>query len=99
MISRSALARNAPQAVRRSCGISRLQGRGFAAAASTGSFETSDVNGLKVASRDAHGPTTTLAVVAKAGTRYQPLPGLTYGLEQFAFKVGKDFEPFLRSLS
>lgn len=44
------------------------------------------MSGLKVASRDAHGPTTKLAIVAKAGTRYQPLPGLTVGLEEFAFK-------------
>lgn len=48
--------------------------------------------GLKVASRDAHGPTTKLAVVAKAGTRYQPLPGLTVGLEEFAFKASLDPE-------
>lgn len=45
------------------------------------------MSGLKVAARDAHGPTTKLAIVAKAGTRYQPLPGLTVGLEEFAFKV------------
>ncbi|KAF5003732.1 hypothetical protein FDECE_9740 [Fusarium decemcellulare] len=83
MISRSSLARTAQQAARRSC---RVQRRTFAAAASTGSYETSDVTGLKVASRDAHGPTTKLAVVAKAGTRYQPLPGLTVGLTEFAFK-------------
>lgn len=44
------------------------------------------MTGLKVASRDAHGPTTKIAIVAKAGTRYQPLPGLTVGLEEFAFK-------------
>ncbi|KAF4984633.1 hypothetical protein FZEAL_209 [Fusarium zealandicum] len=83
MISRSSLARTAQQAARRSC---RVQRRTFAAAASTGSYETSDVTGIKVASRDAHGPTTKLAVVAKAGTRYQPLPGLTVGLADFAFK-------------
>jgi ubiquinol-cytochrome c reductase core subunit 2 len=45
------------------------------------------VSGLKIAARDGHGPTTKLAVIAKAGTRYQPLPGLTVGLEEFAFKV------------
>ncbi|KAL9480705.1 hypothetical protein ACSS6W_005491 [Trichoderma asperelloides] len=86
MISRSALSRSAQQAARRSGAVPR---RGFAAAAAapTGSYETADINGLKVASKDTQGPTTTLAVVAKAGTRYQPLPGLTYGLEQFAFKV------------
>ncbi|KAG5928187.1 hypothetical protein E4U42_001127 [Claviceps africana] len=86
MISRSALTKSAQQAVRRSCSVQPLQRRGFAAAASSGAFETADVSGLKVASRDAHGPTTKLAIVAKAGTRYQPLPGLTVGLEEFAFK-------------
>jgi ubiquinol-cytochrome c reductase core subunit 2 len=51
------------------------------------SYESTDVNGIKVASRDIAGPTTKLAVVAKAGTRYQSLPGLTSSLEEFAFKV------------
>ncbi|KAF7562711.1 hypothetical protein G7046_g1408 [Stylonectria norvegica] len=84
MISRSFLARSAQQAARRSCNVQR---RTFAAAASsTGSYETSDVTGLKVAARDSHGPTTKLAIVAKAGTRFQPLPGLAVGLEEFAFK-------------
>lgn len=87
MLSRSSFARNAQQALRRSAASSLTQQRGFAAAASSGAFQTADSNGLKIASRDAHGPTTTLAVVAKAGTRYQPLPGLTVGLEGFAFKV------------
>lgn len=86
MISRSSLAKSAQQVVRRSCSVQPLQRRGFAATASSGAFETADVSGLKVASRDAHGPTTKLAIVAKAGTRYQPLPGLTVGLEEFAFK-------------
>ncbi|KAH0496405.1 hypothetical protein TgHK011_003766 [Trichoderma gracile] len=88
MISRSALTKGVQHAARRPGAVSR---RGFAAAASasvpTGSYETADISGLKVASKDAHGPTTTLAVVAKAGTRYQPLPGLTFGLEQYAFKT------------
>lgn len=62
--------------------------RGLAAAAS-GSFqyETGETAGVKYASRDLPGPTTTLAVVAKAGTRYQPLPGYSDALEKFAFKV------------
>ncbi|KEZ44789.1 Cytochrome b-c1 complex subunit 2, mitochondrial [Scedosporium apiospermum] len=63
-----------------------IQARGFAAAASGPSFETYDAAGVKVASRDGHGETSKLAVVVKAGTRYQPLPGLTVGLEEFAFK-------------
>lgn len=67
--------------------------RGLAAAVSGStsfSYDTADVGGVKVASRDVAGPTTKLAVVAKAGTRYQSAPGLTSGLEQFAFKVCTD---------
>lgn len=64
--------------------------RGLAASVSGStsfSYDTSDVGGVKVASRDVSGATTKLAVVAKAGTRYQTAPGLTSGLELFAFKV------------
>lgn len=92
MISRSAIGRNAQLALRGQCCAKSapLNRRGLAAV-STGStsfsYETADVGGVKVASRDVAGPTTKLAVVAKAGTRYQPLPGLTIGLEQYAFKV------------
>ena len=86
MLSSSCLARNAQQAARRS-GVQALQRRAYAAAASSSSFETGDVSGLKVASRDLGAPTTKLAVVAKAGTRFQPLPGLSAGLGEFAFKV------------
>jgi hypothetical protein len=64
-----------------------MQRRAFATGPLASSYETFDASGVKVASRDLHGPTATLAVVAKAGTRYQPLPGLTVGLEEFAFKV------------
>ncbi|OTA97204.1 hypothetical protein M434DRAFT_392162 [Hypoxylon sp. CO27-5] len=89
MFSRSALSRGAQLAARRQ-GCSQLaQRRGYAAASSAPSsftYDTSDVAGVKVATRDSHGPTTKLAVVAKAGTRYQPAPGLTVGLEEFAFK-------------
>lgn len=98
MISRSSLARNAQQAVRRSVAGRQVQQRTFAAAASPGAYETADVNGLKTASRDTHGPTAKLAIVAKAGTRYQPLPGLTVGLEEFAFKV-KDEAHRIRALA
>ncbi|KAI1381096.1 LuxS/MPP-like metallohydrolase [Hypoxylon crocopeplum] len=90
MFSRSALSRGARLATRRQ-GCSQLaQRRGYAAAASSSpssfNYETSEVAGVKVATRDSHGPTTKLAVVAKGGTRYQPAPGLTVGLEEFAFK-------------
>ncbi|KJK81574.1 Cytochrome b-c1 complex subunit 2 [Metarhizium anisopliae BRIP 53293] len=92
MISRSSLAKSAQQAVRRSCSVQSLQRRGFAAAAATGAFETTDVSGLKVASRDAHGPTTKLAIVAKAGTRYQPLPGLTNTQRRSALRITRESE-------
>ncbi|KAI9652319.1 MAG: ubiquinol-cytochrome c reductase core subunit 1 [Alyxoria varia] len=61
--------------------------RGLAAPAS-GSFQyqTGEVEGVKYASRDLAGPTTTLALVAKAGSRYQPMPGLAEGLEKYAFR-------------
>ncbi|KAI1139643.1 LuxS/MPP-like metallohydrolase [Hypoxylon sp. FL0543] len=90
MFSRSALSRGAQLAARRQ-GCSQLtQRRGYAAAASSApsafTYDTSDVAGVKVATRDSHGPTTKLALVAKGGTRYQPAPGLTVGLEEFAFK-------------
>ncbi|KJZ71130.1 Cytochrome b-c1 complex subunit 2 [Hirsutella minnesotensis 3608] len=92
MISRSALARSAQQAARRPCGARLLQRRSYAAAAATGAFETSDVSGLKVASRDAHGPTTKLAVIAKAGTRFQPLPGLTNTQRRSALRITRESE-------
>jgi ubiquinol-cytochrome c reductase core subunit 2 len=59
------------------------------AAPASGSFQyqTGDAKGVKFASRDLSGPTTTLALVSRAGTRYQLLPGLTEGLEKFAFRV------------
>ena len=92
MISRSGVGRNAQLALRRQCCAKPApSNRRGLAAVSTGStsfsYETADAGGVKVASRDVAGPTTSLAVVAKAGTRYQPLPGLTVGLERFAFKV------------
>jgi hypothetical protein len=90
MISRSAIGRNAQLALRRQSCAQPANRRGLAASVSGStsfSYDTADVGGVKVASRDVAGPTTKLAVVAKAGTRYQSLPGLTAGLEQFAFKV------------
>jgi ubiquinol-cytochrome c reductase core subunit 2 len=89
MLSRTAFSRGAKLAARRQ---GRSQIRGYAAAASSSiptsfAYETTDIGGIKVATRDSHGPTTKLAIVAKAGTRYEPAPGLTVGLEEFAFKV------------
>ncbi|KAF2085756.1 cytochrome b-c1 complex subunit 2 [Saccharata proteae CBS 121410] len=86
MLSRSSLGRQSARQLRRQC-VQPSGRRGLAAPAS-GSFQyqTGDAKGVKFASRDMAGPTTTLALVAKAGTRYQTLPGLTEGLEKFAFK-------------
>ena len=93
MISRMSLSRNAQRAVwRRQCQcqcISQPNNRRGLAAAASGSFtyETGEATGVKYGSRDLPGPTTHIAVVARAGTRYQPAPGFTDGLEKFAFKV------------
>lgn len=87
MIARSSLSRSV---LRRQCCCqpSTTARRGLAAAASgTFSYETGEADGVKFASRNLAGPTTTLAVVARAGTRFQPAPGLTEGLNSFAFKV------------
>ena len=60
----------------------------MAAAAPKGfEYETSEAGGVKVATRDLAGPTTTLTVVAKGGSRYQPFPGYSDVLEKYAFKV------------
>ena len=86
MLSRTAVSRASQLALRRqSC--AQAQVRGYAAAASSGTFEAFDVAGVSVVAKDGQGLSTKLAVVAKAGTRYQPAPGLTAGLEAFAFKV------------
>ncbi|CAK7241940.1 MAG: ubiquinol-cytochrome c reductase core subunit 1 [Sporothrix thermara] len=86
MISRTAVSRASQAALRRqSCAAA--QNRGFASAVSgSATFESTEVSGVTVVSKDGQGPTTKLAIVAKAGTRYQPAPGLTAGLEGFAFK-------------
>ena len=86
MIPRAALPRNGQRAFQSQ---TRSNHRRCIATAASGSFsyETGDAGGVKFASRDLPRPTTHLAVVAKAGTRYQPLPGFSEGLEKFSFKV------------
>lgn len=86
MIYRAKIARNGQRALQwhmRSCDKRRMA----TAASGSFSYDTGDAAGIKVASRDLPGPTTHLAVVAKAGTRYEPLPGFSEGLEKFSFKV------------
>jgi ubiquinol-cytochrome c reductase core subunit 2 len=85
MLSCSAFRRPAQRAARN---LSVPATRGLAAPASGSfAFETGSANGIKFASREMPGPMTKLAIVSKAGTRYEPLPGLTLGLQSFAFKV------------
>ena len=82
MLSRSAIR----QAARRSW--QQQQRRGMAAPAS-GSFQyqSGEAAGVKFASRDIPGPIGSLALVSKAGTRFQYLPGLAEGLHRYAFRV------------
>lgn len=87
MCSPAVLGRKALRTSRQSLQILVSSRRGLAAASSGAyNFETGEASGVRFASRDLPGPTTTLAVVAKAGTRYQPLPGYADALEKFAFK-------------
>ncbi|KAJ5698277.1 Cytochrome b-c1 complex subunit 2 [Penicillium macrosclerotiorum] len=80
MLSRSSLSRNAPRAL--SAGR-----RAMASAANpTFQYDVSEAAGVKVANREVAGATGTLALVAKAGSRYQPFPGFSDALEKFAFK-------------
>ena len=86
MIPRAALSRHGQRVLQWQ---KRSNDRRCLASAASGSFsyETGDAGGVKFASRDLPGPMTHLAVVSKAGTRYQPLPGFSEGLEKFSFKV------------
>ncbi|CAD6505707.1 BgTH12-07984 [Blumeria graminis f. sp. triticale] len=76
----------AKRILRDSCRVKPTNYRTFAVAVGSAPFVSSEVAGVKIASRDISGPTTRLAVIAKAGTRYQPAPGLSSGLGLFAFK-------------
>ena len=94
MLSRSAFGRQTQRALRSSW--QHQTRRGLAAPASGSfSYETGEANGIKIASRDIPGPVSTLAIVAKAGTRYAPLPGLTEALRHFAFKVRRTHWEFM----
>ncbi|KAI1004970.1 Cytochrome b-c1 complex subunit 2 [Podosphaera aphanis] len=89
MIPRSLTGINAQRLVRASCYAKPIVGRSLSAISSESNIssgETANVAGILTATKDIPGPTTKLAVVAKAGTRYQPAPGLSTGLELFAFK-------------
>lgn len=88
MVLRQSIGRNASRALRKPLAPIPSSRRGLAAPASgTFQYETGEATGVKYATRDLAGPTATLALVARAGTRYQPLPGLAEGLTQYAFRV------------
>ncbi|KAI4290696.1 MAG: hypothetical protein L6R35_000003 [Caloplaca aegaea] len=87
MIPRASLPRAVPRVLRPQCSKRPNNQRTLASAKSGGfNYETGEANGVKFASRDIPGPTTQLAVVARAGTRFQVYPGFAEGLEKFAFK-------------
>ena len=86
MIPKSALACRAQHALR-CAGQGSLARRYATAASGSFNYETSEAAGVKIASRDIPGPTAHLAVVARAGTRFQPLPGYSEALDKFAFKA------------
>jgi ubiquinol-cytochrome c reductase core subunit 2 len=87
MLSRSSFARNAPRALQKQCSVTAASGRRGMASATQ--FDVSESSGVKVANRETAGPTGTLALVAKAGSRYQPFPGFAEALDEFAFKVSR----------
>jgi ubiquinol-cytochrome c reductase core subunit 2 len=88
MLSRSALSRTAPRALRPSYSVAGASShRGLASATPSLQYETSEAAGIKIANREVGGPTMTLALVTRAGPRYQPFPGFSEALEHFAFKV------------
>ncbi|KAF2156194.1 LuxS/MPP-like metallohydrolase [Myriangium duriaei CBS 260.36] len=86
MLSRSVLSRQSRRAACKQC--TQLTGRRGLAAPASGSFqyETGTAAGVKFAARDVPGPTTHLALVSQAGTRFETRPGLAIGLTNFAFK-------------
>ncbi|PYH98364.1 LuxS/MPP-like metallohydrolase [Aspergillus ellipticus CBS 707.79] len=88
MLSRSTFSRNAPRALQKQCSAAGANSRRSMASATTPGlqYDVTESAGVKVANREVAGPTGTLALVAKAGPRYQPFPGFSDVLEQFAFK-------------
>ncbi|KAK6534302.1 ubiquinol-cytochrome c reductase core subunit 1 [Arthrobotrys megalospora] len=84
---RNAVARGVSRQWLRPSSLSLQHSRAFASPASAPfTYEVSEAAGTKVVSKDTGSPTASLAVVIKAGSRYQPLPGLSHALEHFAFK-------------
>ncbi|KTW30035.1 ubiquinol--cytochrome-c reductase subunit 2 [Pneumocystis jirovecii RU7] len=49
-------------------------------------FSLSQANGVNVISRDLGGSGTSLSIIIRSGSRYEPIPGLAHLLQRFAFK-------------
>jgi len=71
---------NAAPGRRRALGL-----RAMASATNAPKIELSEQSGIKIASADNGGPTTSLSVIVNAGSRYEPAPGLAHLLQRFAF--------------
>lgn len=86
---RNAFGRTLPRALRHNCrAISPRSCRGIVSSTTLGlQYETAEAAGIKIANLEIGTPTTTIVLVAKAGSRYQPFPGFSEALAQFAFKV------------
>lgn len=98
MLSRSAIGRQSQRVCRPQWQAASRRGLASPASGSF-SYETGSAAGVKFASRDLPGPTTQLALVSQAGTRFESLPGLALGLQSYAFKVstaaiGPNFHAF-----
>ena len=52
-----------------------------------------DSAGVKVAAADNGEPTTAVTVLVKAGSRYEPKPGVAHALKNYAFKVSFPHRP------
>ena len=50
-----------------------------------------DTTGVKVAAVDYNQPTSSVTVLVKAGSRFEPKHGVANALKNFAFKVCRDF--------
>ncbi|KAK9467199.1 Metalloenzyme, LuxS/M16 peptidase-like protein [Lipomyces arxii] len=69
--------------------VTRRTVRSMASSASDLGFESTVVDGIKIAAKEVAGPITTLSFVIKAGSRYSTVPGVAHALQRFAFQNTK----------
>ena len=56
-----------------------------------------DSAGVKVAAADNGEPTSAVTFIVKAGSRFEPKPGVAHALKNYAFKVGlRSLYPIIR---